>query len=91
MEQNIQKFSLNEIFFTQLCKTGFFKHNSKSMGSFDINFNRSDITQLFNYGIVSKEYTDDVLMFFVDPKMTKETMKEIIKRSPIFSELSNTL
>ena len=79
---------LTEEMFTHVCKVGFISIRSNDFGKTDINFNKFDILQLVKGEIISKELGTEVFKFalqIIDPEM----IKEIVKRSPIFSELSN--
>lgn len=79
---------LTEEMFTHVCKIGFISINSPDFGKTDINFYKVDILQLIKGEIVTKELGTQVFKFalqITDPEM----IKEIVKRSPIFYELSN--
>ena len=80
---------LNEDRFSQLCKMGFIRYQTPS-GTTDIHFYKQDIIALSNGDIVTKDFSDEVLKFML-AKLDKETIIEILKRSPIFYELSNQI
>ncbi len=79
---------LTEEMFTHVCKVGFISIRSNDFGKTDINFNRFDILQLVKGEIISKELGTEVFKFALQIR-DLEMIKEIVKRSPIFSELSN--
>lgn len=79
---------LTEEMFTHVCKVGFISIRSNDFGKTDINFNRFDILQLVKGEIISKELGTEVFKFALQI-LDLEMIKEIVKRSPIFSELSN--
>lgn len=79
---------LTEEMFTHVCKVGFISIRSNDFGKTDINFNKLDILQLVKGEIISKELGTEVFKFALQI-IDAEMIKEIVKRSPIFSELSN--
>ena len=79
---------LTEEMFTHVCKVGFISIRSNDFGKTDINFNKFDILQLVKGEIISKELGTEVFKFALQI-IDLEMIKEIVKRSPIFSELSN--
>lgn len=80
-----RKILLNEFSFTTLCKFGFLKHVS-TIGTIDIHINKRDIIKLYKGEIVDKEYSDEVIKI-ATADINPELFKEIIRRSPVFSEL----
>ena len=80
---------LTEEKFSQLLKVGFIKHLTPS-GNVDVYFYKPDIIALSKGEIVTKDYTDEVLKFMLT-KLDAETIREMVKRSPIFYELSNQI
>ena len=84
------KIILAEPQFTQLCKLGFVTRKDENLNLTDIYFNRVDIKNLVDGKIVSKDY-NGVEIEFVVSRIEREQLIEIVKRSPIFYELINTL
>lgn len=76
---------LTENMFTNICKNGFMKH-----GSNDLSFNKNDIKTLSSGEILDKEL-DNSLFRFILQDIGKETIIEIIKRSPIYSDIAYNL
>lgn len=76
--------------FTYLCKAGFIKHQTPEMGRFDIQFYKTDIIELTQGKIVTKQFGEQVIKFMLQD-IGIETIREIIKRSPIYYELSNQI
>lgn len=90
MEQNNEiRILLNEDKFSQICKVGFIRYQSAT-GASDIHFLKHDILLLASEEIVSKDLDDQIIKFMM-VKLDKENIREIIKRSPIFYELSNQI
>lgn len=81
---------LTEDSFTNLCKIGFIKHQTPELGRFDIQFYKLDITDLSKGKIVTKQFGNEVIKFMLQD-IGLETIREIIKRSPIYYELSNQI
>lgn len=82
--------SLNESMFTTICKHGFIKHQSTLSGTFDIRFNKNDIKQLSQGSIVEKD-ADDAILKFALQDLGLDTIREIVRRSPIYSDLAQEL
>jgi TRAP-type mannitol/chloroaromatic compound transport system substrate-binding protein len=76
---------LNETTFTNLCKMGYFTHNGQ-LGTTNITITKNDIKKLTNGEIVSKDFSDEVIKIALKD-IGFELIKEIIKRSPMFSEM----
>lgn len=84
------KIILAEPQFTQLCKLGFVTRKDENLNLTDIYFNRVDIKNLVDGNIVSKDCNGSEIEFVVS-RIEREQLIEIVKRSPIFYELINTL
>jgi hypothetical protein len=80
---------LTEDKFSQILKVGFIRHINPT-GSTDVHFYKNDIINLSKGEIISKDFTDESLKFML-VKLDAETIREMIKRSPIFYELSNQI
>ena len=83
------RFLLTEERFSQLCKVGFIRYQTNT-GNTDINFYKQDIITLSKGEVVVKDLSDESLKFML-VKLDSETIREIVKRSPIFYELSNQI
>jgi len=81
---------LTESTFTQLCKTGFFSHRSERFGKTDFYLTKQDMKDLATGKIVVKEVSDEQVKLALQD-IGSELIKEIIKRSPIYSEMANDL
>lgn len=79
---------LNEEMFTNVCKISFVTIRSIDYGKTDIHFHKVDILQLVKGEIVSKEIGTETFKFVIQ-NIDTEMIREILKRSPIFHELSN--
>lgn len=90
MEKREIRASLNEAMFTNLCKHGFIKHQSTLSGTYDVRFTRIDIKHLCSGDILEKQ-TDDAILMFALQDLGSEMIREIVKRSPIYSELAQEI
>ena len=90
MEKREIRTSLNEAMFTNICKHGFIRHQSTLSGTYDISFTRIDIKHLCKGEVLEKQ-TDDAVLKFGLQDIGSELIREIIKRSPIYSELAQEI
>lgn len=90
MEHQQININLNEPQFTRLCKMGFITESSKSYGTEHLHFSKLDIKSLMSGKHVQKECDNKILSFKLS-EIDNETIVEIVKRSPLFYELVNTL
>jgi len=90
MEKREIRTSLNESMFTNICKHGFIRHQSTLSGTYDISFTRIDIKHLCKGEILEKQ-TDDAVLKFGLQDIGSELIREIVKRSPIYSELAQEI
>jgi hypothetical protein len=90
MEKREIRTSLNEAMFTSICKHGFMKHQSTLSGTYDVRFTRVDMKQLC-IGEVLEKQTDDAVLKFGLQDIGSELIREIVKRSPIYSELAQEI
>lgn len=81
---------LTESAFNNLCKNGRILHNSVLSGKTDIVFTNIDIKEIISGSILEKE-TDDCILKFALQDIGYDMIREILKRSPIYYELSNTI
>jgi ferredoxin-like protein FixX len=85
--QNEIRIILTEDKFTYICKVGHFTHRSPQYGNIDIHFTKKDIIELVSGKILSKEIVSELFKFALQD-LGIEYTREIIKRSPLFYELS---
>ena len=90
MEKREIRTSLNESMFTNICKHGFIRHQSTLSGTYDVSFTRIDIKHLCKGEILEKQ-TDDAVLKFGLQDIGSELIREIVKRSPIYSELAQEI
>lgn len=90
MEKKEIRHSLNEGMFTNICKHGFVKHQSTLSGTYEVRFTRLDIKHLCKGDILEKD-TDDAVLKFALQDLGLDLIREIVKRSPIYSELSQEI
>jgi hypothetical protein len=90
MEKREIRTSLNESMFTNICKHGFIRHQSTLSGTYDISFTRIDIKHLCKGEVLEKQ-TDDAVLKLALQDIGSELIREIVKRSPIYSELAQEI
>jgi hypothetical protein len=90
MEKREIRTSLNEAMFTNICKHGFIRHQSTLSGTYDISFTRIDIKHLCKGEVLEKQ-TDDAVLKLALQDIGSDLIREIVKRSPIYSELSQEI
>ena len=90
MEKREIRASLSEAMFTNICKHGFIKHQSTLSGTYDVRFTRVDMKHLCTGEILEKQ-TDDAILMFALQDLGSEMIREIVKRSPIYSELAQEI
>ena len=79
---------LTEGMFTGICKMGFLKD-----GNTQLNFTSNEIVTLCKGEILEKTYndwTENIIFKFVLQDIGFEMINEILKRSPIFGDLSGS-
>lgn len=76
--------------FTGLCKAGYLKQYHQSIGTFDITFYGVDILTLCKGEIVTKDINGIEFKYML-ADIGIENCIEIVKRSPIYSELANKI
>lgn len=76
---------LDEKLFTQICKTGYMIHGA-GYNATDVKFTKADITLLSSGEILEKVENDQIFKYMLQD-IGFDLIKEIIKRSPIYSEL----
>lgn len=81
---------LNEVSFTNLCKMGYIPIVTE-MGKSDIYFNKNDIKTLIYGGNILEKVQDDRAFLFIMDNLDIEYIREILKRSPIYSEIAQEI
>ncbi len=81
---------ITEEMFTHVCKIGFISVRSQDYGKTDLFFHKVDILNLTKGEIITKEMGTEVYKFALQD-IGSEMIREIVKRSPIFHELSNQI
>jgi hypothetical protein len=79
------RISLNELMFTNLCKSGFMLQKGE-LGTYNINITKMDLKDLSEGKIITKDYSPDVIKIALQD-IGSELIREIIKRSPIYSDM----
>ena len=94
MENNIEKKEvrtlLTESSFSNLCKIGSVTHNSIISGKMAINFTNADIRGIISGRVFEKEVDDATLKFLLQD-IGVDMIREILRRSPLYSEISYEL
>lgn len=78
------RISLNEESFTELCKFGYITKQLPEEGRSDISFTKVDIRLLSIGDIITKEVGSVKILVALED-IGSELIREIIKRSPIYS------
>jgi len=81
-----KRISLSEALFTNICKMGFIKD-----GNFQLNFTSNEIKTLCKGEILEKTYNNwgsNINYKFALQDLGFEMINEILKRSPIYSDLA---
>jgi len=78
---------LTESTFTNVCKMGYITHRTNEHGSFDINISKLDLKKIASGSILEKLVGDDILLKIAIQDIGSELIKEIIRRSPVYSDL----
>jgi hypothetical protein len=77
---------LTEITFTNLCKSGYISQKSAMYGSIDINITKADMGVITKGDILSKDIGGELFKIALqDIGLTM--IREIVKRSPVYSEM----
>lgn len=79
------RISLNETLFTKLCKEGHLQYNSTYGRSYAY-FTKNDMLQLSTGQVVQKE-VEDVLLKIALQDIGIQLVKEIVRRSPLYSDI----
>lgn len=87
-ENKTIRISLDEAKFTYICKSGYFTWNSNE--TFDVRLTRKDIKNLATGKIIRKEENGDIFEIALRD-IGLELIREIIKRSPVYSEIYNDI
>lgn len=86
MEKKEIRLIFNESSFTNVCKNGFMPYKD-SNGSMDIRFTRTDIKTLCKGEILTIDMNEAKILIILED-LGLEYIREILRRSPIFSDLS---
>jgi len=77
---------LTEATFTNLCKSGYFVHRSQSGGSIDIRITKSDMKVITSGQILEKDLGDEIIKIALQD-IGLELIREIVRRSPMYSDM----
>ena len=89
MEKKEIRTLLTETTFTNLCKVGSARYSDINE-TIDISFTKNDIRTLISGKILEKEF-DNVTLKYLLQDIGTDMIREILRRSPVFSELSYDL
>lgn len=90
MERKEIRILLTESSFTQLCKTGFYTNNRGPFSKTDIYITKSDMKEISTGKILEKEVGGEIFKFTLQD-IGIVSIREILKRSPIYSEIANDI
>jgi len=77
---------LNETNFTNLCKSGYFTYRSPQYGSIDIRLTKPDMKVITTGDILTKDVGGEIFQIALQD-IGLELIREIIKRSPVYSDM----
>lgn len=77
---------LNETSFTNICKMGYITQRRDDVGTFDVSITKADLKQISTGEVLEKE-VNGVPIKMALQDIGSELIKEIIKRSPIYSDM----
>ena len=77
---------LTEVTFTNLCKSGFLTQKSPMYGTIDISITKSDMGVITSGGILTKDIGGEIFKIALQD-IGFTMIREIVKRSPIYSEM----
>lgn len=77
---------LNETTFTNLCKSGFLTQKDPQYGTIDLHITSMDMKNLASGGIVTKDINGSLFKIALQD-IGLELIKEIIRRSPVYSQM----
>lgn len=77
---------LNETSFTNICKMGYITQRRDDVGTFDVSITKADLKQISTGEVLEKE-VNGVTIKMALRDIGSELIKEIIKRSPIYSDM----
>jgi hypothetical protein len=85
MEESNINLMFNELGFTNVCKEGFIRYIDEDGYRKEFYLSKLDILYLLENSNILKKFSTDTINIFLN--IDKETIKEIIKRSPLYSNL----
>lgn len=92
MENKEIRILLTEATFSNAIKRGFISYNINNEGSMiEFPLTSFDVREICNGKILMRKINDDLVVKVALQDIGKETIKEILKRSPIFSSLSEEI
>jgi hypothetical protein len=77
---------LTETTFTNLCKSGYFVHRSEMGGSIDIRITKADMKVITSGKILEKDLGDEMIKIALQD-IGLELIREIVRRSPVYSDM----
>ncbi len=80
--------TLDEPSLTYIIKHGVVIHQSTLTGRHDVHFNKIDIRQLIKNRTYLREMDDAIIKYNIADYLKNDTIKEILKRSPVYSDLA---
>ncbi|MCK9476797.1 MAG: hypothetical protein M0R46_12800 [Candidatus Muirbacterium halophilum] len=86
MEKKEIRLVFNETSFTNVCKNGFMPYKD-ALGTIDIRFNKNDIKTLCKGDMLVID-NDDIKILIILQDLGLDYIREIVRRSPIFSDLA---
>lgn len=81
------KILLNELTFTSLCKTGFIQYKKSMFSRTDVYITKNEMVELLAGKILEKR-VDGVKLMIALQDIGIDLIREIVRRSPIYSDIA---
>lgn len=81
---------LTESRFTHLCKLGYFTHRSENQTKTDVYITKSEMKEIATGKVLEKQVGYDIVKFALQD-IGMDLVREIVRRSPIYSEMAYEL
>lgn len=81
---------LNQVKFTNLCKTGFIQYKKSTFSRTDVYITKSEMIELLAGKILEKQ-VDSVKLVIALQDIGIDLIKEIVRRSPVYSDIAENI
>lgn len=91
MDNKDIKILLNESTFTQIAKLGRINYIQSDGSKLEITLTTMDVRELCSGKLLMKKVDENMIHVLLQPNLSKDIIKEILKRTPLFSSLSEEI